>query len=120
MSNPFVIGVKGSVFGPDFQPKTISSILEPSTAKVFFDLGANWQATFSMTTWSNSLSQTSLVPIAPKPLHGGGLNIVRLDGHCSYVTRSEFLQPGGPSIPRQSDPRQNWWREGAVPLITGP
>ena len=120
MSNPFVIGVKDSRLGLDFEPRKSSSILEPSTAKVFFDLGANWQGIFSMTTWSNNLTQMSLVPIAPRPLHGGGLNIVRLDGHYTYVTRSEFLQPGGPSVPQQWDPKQNWWREGAIPPITDP
>jgi prepilin-type N-terminal cleavage/methylation domain-containing protein len=120
MSNPFVIGVKDSLFGPDFGPRTMSSILQPSTAKVFFDLGANWQGMLTATTWSNLISQASLVPIAPGPLHRGGLNMVRLDGHYTYITRSEFLQPGGPSVPIQVDSKQNWWREGATQLVTGP
>ena len=120
MSNPFVIGVKDSLFGPDFGPRTMSSILQPSTAKVFFDLGANWQGMFTSITWSNIISQASLIPIVPAPLHRGGLNIVRLDGHCSYVSRSEFLQPGGPTVPYQVDPKQNWWREGVTQLVTGP
>jgi hypothetical protein len=118
MSNALVIGVKDSLFGPDFAPRTMSSILQPSTAKVFSDLGANWQGIFTTVTWSNIISQASLVPIVPGPLHRGGLNIVRLDGHYTYITRSEFLQPGGPSIPYQVDPNQNWWREGATQLIT--
>ena len=118
MSNALVIGVKDSLFGPDFAPRTMSSILQPSTAKVFCDLGANWQGIFTTITWSNLISPASLVPIVPGPLHRGGLNIVRLDGHFTYVTRSEFLQPGGPSVPYQVDPNQNWWREGATQLIT--
>jgi prepilin-type N-terminal cleavage/methylation domain-containing protein len=120
MSNPFVIGVKDSLFGPDFGPRSMTSILQPSTARVFFDLGANWQGIFTSTTWSNIISQASLVPIVPGPLHRGGLNIVRLEGHYSYITRAEFLQPEGPSVPIQVDPNQNWWREGATQLITGP
>ncbi len=116
MSNALVIGVKDSLFGPDFAPRRISSILQPSTAKVFCDLGANWQGIFTTITWSNVISPASLVPIVPGPLHGGGLNIVRLDGHYTYITRSEFRQPGGPSVPYQVDPNQNWWREGATQL----
>jgi hypothetical protein len=119
MSNALVIGVKDSLFGPDFGPRTTSSILQPSTAKVFSDLGANWQGIFTTITWSNIISQASLVPIIPGPLHRGGLNIVRLDGHYTYITPSEFLQPGGPSVPYQVDPKQNWWREGATQLVTG-
>lgn len=120
MSNPFVIGVKDSLFGPDFRPRTMSSILQPSTAKVFSDLGANWQGIFTTITWSNIISEASLVPIVPGPLHRGGLNIVHLDGHYAYVTRSEFLRPGGPGVPYQVDSKQNWWREGATHLVTGP
>jgi prepilin-type N-terminal cleavage/methylation domain-containing protein len=119
MSNALVIGVKDSLYGPDFAPRKISSILQPSAAKVFCDLGANWQGIFTTITWSNIISQTSLVPVVPSPLHRGGLNIVRLDGHYTYIARSEFLQPGGPSVPYQVDSKQNWWREGATQLITG-
>jgi prepilin-type processing-associated H-X9-DG protein len=120
MSNPFVIGVEGGPFGAVFAPRTVSSMLDPSTAKVFFDLGANWQGIFSMTTYTNTISTASFLRVMPGPLHRGGLNIVRLDGHCTYIAPTEFLQPGGPSVPYQSDPRQNWWRDGAVQLAAGP
>ena len=46
--------------------------------------------------------------------------LVIIDGHHSFVPRSEFLQPGGPSVPIQVDSKQNWWREGATQLVTGP
>jgi len=52
-----------------------------------------------MTTYSNELSQASLVSFVPDPLHRGGLNIVRFDGHYTYVARSEILKPVGPSVP---------------------
>ena len=119
MSNALIIGVKDSLFGPDFAPRSMSSILQPSTAKVFCDLGANWQGIFTTISWSNIISQASLLPIVPGPLHRGGLNIVRLDGHYTYIMRSEYLQPGGPSVPYQVDSKQNWWREGATHLIIG-
>lgn len=62
-------------------------------------------------TYRNTLTTT---PVISVPLHRASLNVVMADGHAEQISRTEFQQPGGPTVPIQDDARQNWWREGAV------
>jgi hypothetical protein len=116
MGNMFAIGVTVTPLpiGPDILPKRRGSLIDPSRAKLFTDAGANWQGVWVSATYRNTLST---VPVVPSPVHRASLNVVVADGHAAQISRNEFQQPGGPSIPIQDDPNQNWWREGAVPLV---
>jgi len=113
MGNMFAIGVTVTplAIGPDILPKKRSSLIAPSRAKLFADLGANVQGVWVSTTYRNLLSTVSVVP---SPLHRASLNVVLADGHAAQISRNEFQQPGGPSVPLQDEPNQNWWRDGAV------
>ena len=116
MGNMFAIGVMVTPFtiGPDILPKRCSTLLSASRAKLFTDIGWNWQGFWTCGTYRNTVSTA---PVVPSPLHRGSLNVVMADGHADQVGRSEFQQPGGPSIPVQDDPKQNWWRDGAVQRV---
>ena len=113
MGNMFTIGVSASPWGlgPDILPKRLPSLPNPSRARLFTDVGGNGQGLWVGTTYRNT--QTT-IPVNPRPVHNEGMNTVMADGHCSAVNRTEFQQPGGPTVPVQDDPRQNWWRDGAV------
>lgn len=113
MGNMFTIGVSASPWGlgPDILPKRLPSLLNPSRAKLFTDVGANGQGLWVGTTYRNN---QATAPVTPVPLHQGGLNTVMADGHSAPASRTEFQQPGGPTVPIQDDPRQIWWRDGAV------
>ena len=112
MGNMYCLGVVNALF-PDANPKRISALPNPSAAKLFTDLGVNAQGIFVAVTYSNALSTA---PIVPTPLHRDGFNTVMADGHAVHVTGAEFQRPGGPKTPIQDDPKQNWWRDGALPL----
>src|SRR5262245_20183288 len=112
MGNMYAIGVTVAQW-PEAQPKRAGQLLSPSLAKLFTDNGANWQGTSIAVT---SRSTFSTIPVTPVALHAGGLNIAVGDGSARRVLRSEFNRSGGPSVPIQEDPKQNWWREGAVEL----
>jgi len=115
MGNPFAIGLVNPPTGlTDVQPKRLSLLLNPSRAILFSDLGVNAQGIFVGPTFRTALTAAG---VAPVPLHRKSLNVVRADGHADQISRSEFDQPSGPSIPFQNDPRQNWWRDGAVPQL---
>ncbi len=60
-------------------------------------------------THRNSLFIAQVIPV---PLHRTSLNAVMADGHAVQFSRSEFQQPGGPAVPLQDGPKQNWghWR----------
>lgn len=113
MGNMFAVGVSVATL-PEAQPKKAAALLAPSKAKLFTDNGANWQG-----VWVGVTSQSSIstIPVTPVGLHSGGMNISMADGSARFVNRSEFQRPGGPSLPIQSEPKQNWWRDGAVELI---
>ena len=119
MGNTFAIGVTASPLGlgPDILPKRVSVLINSSRAKLFTDTGANWQGMLSMMSYNNTVAPGSIVPVIPGPLHGGGLNAGMADGHAVFVSRAEFQKPGGPSVPWQTDPKQNWWRDGAVATV---
>jgi prepilin-type N-terminal cleavage/methylation domain-containing protein/prepilin-type processing-associated H-X9-DG protein len=112
MGNMYAIGV-GVAAADEARPKRASQLLSPSVAKLFTDNGANWQGVSIQVTARSTFSTT---PITPVGLHGGGLNVALADGSARFVTRVEYNRAGGPSVPVQDDPKQNWWREGAVEL----
>ena len=113
LGNVFTVGVMVATT-PEWQPKRASQLLSPSIAKLFTDNGANWQGVSIQVTTRSIFSATPVTPVA---LHGGGLNVAQADGSARLVTRSEFNQPDGPAVAIQDDPRQNWWRAGAVELL---
>jgi len=119
MANSSTIGVTGSPLGlgSDVLPKRTSALINPSRAKLFTDTGANWQGMLTLMSYNNTVAPGSIVPVIPGPLHRGGLNVGMSDCHVDYVNRAEFQQPGGPSAPWQVDPKQNWWRDGAVATV---
>jgi len=119
MGNSFTIGVTGSPLGlgPDILPKRLSVLINPSRAKLFADTGANWQGMLTLMSYKNTVPPGSIVPVIPGPLHRGGLNVEMSDGHAVFVNRAEFQELGGPSVPWQVDPKQNWWRDGAVATL---
>jgi len=96
------------------QPRRLGLLLNPSRAILLSDLGLNAQGMFVGPTYRTALTAAG---VAPVPIHRKSLNLVRADGHADRISQIEFAQPGGPSIPFQDDPRQNWWREGAVALL---
>jgi prepilin-type N-terminal cleavage/methylation domain-containing protein/prepilin-type processing-associated H-X9-DG protein len=110
MGNMFATGVVVAQV-PEAQPKKSSELLAPGNAKLFTDNGVNWQGVWAGVT---SQSAISVIPVTPVALHGGGFNVALADGHARFVTHAEFASPGGPSEPIQTEPKQNWWREGAV------
>jgi type II secretory pathway pseudopilin PulG len=112
VGNAYAIGATVSA-GPEGLPKRAAQLLEPSKARLFLDSGANWQGVSIQVTTRSSFS---IISISPFGLHRGGINTAQADGSARFVNRTEFNAPGGPSVPLQNDPRQNWWREGAVEL----
>jgi len=111
--NAYSIGVTTSPW-PEAKPKRFGQLRAPSRAKLFADNGANWQGVSVQVTSRSTFSAT---PITPVGLHRGGINIALADGSARHVSKNEFNAPGGPSIPFQDDPRQNWWRDGAVEQV---
>ena len=91
-----------------------SALLNPSQAKLFLDIGFNAQGICVAVTYRNTMSSFAIIPASA---HRGGLNTVMADGHATYNSRAEFVKPGGPAVPLQDDPKQNWWRDGAVALL---
>ena len=115
MANMFTVGVSvAAATLPEAQPKKADALLAPSKAKLFTDNGANWQGVWVGVT---SQSAISSIPVTPIGLHSGGMNISMADGSARFVNRAEFQRPGGPSLPIQTEPKQNWWRDGAVELL---
>ena len=117
MGNMFSLGVvSGTVSAPfpEARPKRASALLNPSQAKLFLDIGFNAQGICVAVTYRNTMSSFAIIPASA---HRGGLNTVMADGHATYNSRAEFVKPGGPAVPLQDDPKQNWWRDGAVALL---
>jgi len=116
MGNMFTIGVTASPMnlGADILPKRLPALLNPSRAKLFADVGVNWQGIWVGATYQYSWSTAAVVPA---PLHRAGLNTVMADGHAEPISRREFQQTNGPTVTFQKDARQNWWRDGAVTLL---
>jgi prepilin-type N-terminal cleavage/methylation domain-containing protein/prepilin-type processing-associated H-X9-DG protein len=117
MGNMFTIGVvAGTVSAsfPEAQPKRASALLTPTLAKLFLDLGFNGQGICVAVAYRNTITSLGIIPTSA---HRGGLNTVMADGHATLVTRAEVQKPGGPATPLQVDPKQNWWREGAVATV---
>jgi len=115
MGNMFVIGVTASPLPeqPEILPKRLSSLINPSRAKLFTDTGANVQGMWVGVTYRSTTFTAQVIPV---PLHRASLNVVMAGGHAEQITRSEFQRPGGPSATLQDDPKQKWWRDGAVAL----
>ncbi len=115
MGNMFAIGVTASPLPvqPEILPKRLSSLINPSRAKLFTDTGANVQGLWVGVTWRSASFAAQVIPV---PLHRARLNVVTADGHAEQITRREFHQPGGPAVTLQDDPKQNWWRDGVVAL----
>jgi prepilin-type N-terminal cleavage/methylation domain-containing protein len=116
MGNMFAIGVTASPLGlgPDIFPKHLTALLNPSRAKLFTDLGVNSQGVWVGATYQNTVFTAHVIPV---PLHRASLNAVMADGHAGQISRHEFQQTNGPTVPFQDDARQNWWRDGAVALL---
>jgi prepilin-type N-terminal cleavage/methylation domain-containing protein/prepilin-type processing-associated H-X9-DG protein len=117
MGNMFSIGVSAGIVSapfPEAQPKRAAALIDPDHAKLFVDLGVNAQGVAVAVTYHTTFFSAGIAPVTA---HRGGLNMVMADGHASYLSRMEFAKPGGPASALQNDPKQNWWREGAVALI---
>ena len=116
MGNMFAIGVSASPMGlgPDILPKHLPALPNASRAKLFTDVGVNWQGVWVGATYQTSWSTA---PVVPVPLHRASLNAVLADGHTDQISGREFSEPGGPAVSFQGDSRQNWWRDGAVAFL---
>ena len=113
MGNMFTIGVTESPLPiqPDILPKRLTGLASPDRAKLFTDVGLNWQAVWVGSAYSLPSFPTPMIPVA---VHRQSLNAVAADGHAEQVSQQEFERPGGAGTSYQIDPRVNWWRDGAV------
>jgi prepilin-type N-terminal cleavage/methylation domain-containing protein/prepilin-type processing-associated H-X9-DG protein len=113
MGNMFAIGVTASPLPlqPDILPKRLAALSNPTRAKLFTDVGLNWQAIWVGAAYESPYFRTSTIPVA---VHRKSLNIVMADGHGEQLTQNEFERPAGAGTSYQIDPRLNWWRDGAV------
>ncbi|MBI1176889.1 DUF1559 domain-containing protein [bacterium] len=111
--NMYAIGVAVAPW-PEARPKKQGDLKAPSRAKLFADNGANWQGVSIQVTVESIFSTT---PVTPVGLHRGGINVALADGSARFVNAAEFNAAGGPGVSTLKDPRQNWWREGAVELV---
>ena len=116
MGNMYAIGITDSpVFPPpDVLPKRVGQLLNPLRAKLFTDVGLNWQAVWVGVAYE---SPSFPRPVIPVPVHRKSLNVVLADAHAEQLGPQEFHRPGGAGTSYQVDPRLNWWREGAVPEL---
>jgi prepilin-type N-terminal cleavage/methylation domain-containing protein/prepilin-type processing-associated H-X9-DG protein len=117
MGNMFALGVTDSPLvplQPDILPKRLATMLDPSRAKLFTDVGLNWQAVWVCAAYESPSFPT---PVIPVPVHRKSLNVVMADGHAEQMGPNEFHRPGGVGTSYQVDPRLNWWREGAMPAL---
>jgi type II secretory pathway pseudopilin PulG len=114
MGNMYAIGITDSpVFPPpDVLPKRLGQLLNPLRAKLFMDVGLNWQAIWVGVAYESPAFPR---PVIPVPVHRKSLNVVMADTHAEQPGPNEFHRPGGAGTSYQVDPRLNWWREGAVP-----
>lgn len=113
MGNMFAIGLPTSTLPilPDIRPKRLSELVSPDRAKLFTDVGLNWQAVWVGAAYSLPSFPT---PVIPVPVHRKSLNAVMADGHAEQATQQDFERHGGAGTSYQIDPRLNWWRDGAV------
>jgi hypothetical protein len=111
--NMYAIGVTVTPW-PEARPKKQGELKAPSRAKLFADNGANWQGASIQVTVESVFSTT---PVTPVGLHRGGINVAIADGSARFANAAEFDAEGGPSVSRQQDERQNWWRDGAIDLV---
>jgi prepilin-type N-terminal cleavage/methylation domain-containing protein len=119
MGNMFALGVTDSPLPiwSDIQPKKLAGLINPSRAKLFADVGLNWQAVFVFAAFESPYFPT---PVIPVPIHRGSLNIATAAGSAEQITQTEFERPGGAGKTLQVDARLNWWRDGCVPLLPEP
>lgn len=113
MGNMFTIGVAASPLPiqADILPKRLAALGSPARAKLFTDVGLNWQAIWVGAAYSLPSFPTPVIPVA---VHRKSLNAVTADGHAEQISQQEFERPGGAGTSYQDDPRLNWWRDGAV------
>jgi prepilin-type N-terminal cleavage/methylation domain-containing protein len=116
MGNMFALGVTDSPLPiwSDIQPKKLASLLNPSRAKLFADVGLNWQAVMVFATYESSSFPGQ---IAPVPIHRKSLNVATAAGSAEQISQIEFERPDGAGKSFQADPRLNWWRDGCIPLL---
>ena len=116
MANMFAIGVTDSPLPlqPDIHPKRLAAMRDPTRAKLFTDVGLNWQAVWVGAAYESPSFPT---PVIPVPVHRRSLNVVTADGHAEQMGPKEFHRPGGAGTSYQVDVRLNWWREGAMPEL---
>jgi prepilin-type processing-associated H-X9-DG protein len=114
MGNMFALGVTDSPLAaiqPDILPKRLGAMIDPTRAKLFTDVGLNWQAVWVCAAYESPSFPTQVIPV---PVHRKSLNVVMADGHTEQLGPNEFHGGGGAGTSYQVDPRLNWWREGAV------
>jgi prepilin-type N-terminal cleavage/methylation domain-containing protein/prepilin-type processing-associated H-X9-DG protein len=116
MGNMFAIGITDSPLPlqPEILPKRLGGLLNPTRAKLFTDVGLNWQAIWVGVAYESPYFPK---PVIPVPVHRNSLNIVMADGHAEQMGQNEFHRPGGAGTSYQVDPRLNWWREGTMPEL---
>ena len=116
MGNMYALGVSESpVFpAPDVSQKRLGQLLDPLRAKLFADVGVNWQAIWVGVAYEHPSFPR---PVIPVPVHRKSINVVMADAHAEQLGSTEFHRPGGAGTSYQVDPRLNWWREGAIPAL---
>src|SRR5688572_13617584 len=116
MGNMFAFGVTDSPMPiwSDIQPKKLSGLINPSRAKLFADVGLNWQAVLVFASFE---SPAFPAPVVPVPVHRKSLNVATAAGSAEQITQVEFERPSGAGTSLQVDGRSNWWRDGCVPLL---
>jgi prepilin-type N-terminal cleavage/methylation domain-containing protein len=116
MGNMFALGVTDSPLPiwSDIQPKKLAGLINPSRAKLFADVGLNWQAVLVFASFE---SPAFPVPVVPVPVHRKSLNVATAAGSAEQISQIEFERPGGAGTSLQVDGRLNWWREGCVPQL---
>jgi len=93
MGNMFAIGFTESVLPlqADILPKRLAAMLDPTRAKLFTDVGLNWQAVWVMAAFEHPAFP---MPVMPVPVHRRSLNVVMADGHTEQIGPNEFHRPG--------------------------
>jgi prepilin-type processing-associated H-X9-DG protein len=89
MGNMFAIGVTESVLPiqSEVVPKRLAAMLDPTRAKLFTDVGLNWQAVFVMAAFEHPAYPA---PVIPVPVHRKSLNVVMADGHTPAADQSRL------------------------------
>ena len=116
MGNMFALGVTESPLPiwSDIQPKKLAGLIDPSRAKLFADVGLNWQAVLVFAAFESPYFPAQVIPV---PIHRRSLNIATAAGSAEQISQIEFERPAGAGKSYQVDARLNWWRDGCVPFV---